>query len=153
MQRLIIISAFVIGGLFLQSSAEAGLANSLGLRNQNRKASRQLAKANKKGLRGGKKGGGNVPPGTVSPCTTLLAQILCSQEGFFILIHDAYDLNLISRRRTKHGIKKLVRGDFRIVGRGGRNEFKRYNNGAKKKQVRREYLAYIFQGGVLPLYY
>jgi len=153
MHRFVIISAFVLGSLFVQNTSEAGLSHSLGLNNQSHKASRQLAKGQRKAFKHGRKGGGHIPPGTVSPCTTLLAQILCSQEDLFILIHDAYDLNLIGRHKTKHFVRKVVKLDFRVVGRSGRREFKQYNNGAKKRQVRKEYLAFMFRGGVLPLYY
>lgn len=153
MRRIVIVVAFILGGMLFQNTSEAALSDSMGLQNLSKKASKQLAKANKKSLRHGKKGGGNIPPGTVSPCTTFLAQVLCAEENLFLLIHDAYDLNLISRHRTKHAVKKIVRSDFKLVGKQGRKEFKRFNDGAKKKQVRRDYLAFMFQGGVLPLYY
>lgn len=153
MQRIVIISAFILGGLFIQNTSEAGLSSSLGFTKASRHANRQLARGQKKALRHGRKSGGHIPPGTVSPCYTLLAQILCNQEDLFILIHDFHDFNLIGRHKTKRFVKRIVRADFRVVGRSGRNEFKRYNSGAKKKHVRRDYLAFMFKGGVLPLYY
>lgn len=153
MRRIVIVVAFILGGLLIQNSSEAAMADSMGLHDLSKKAAKQLAKANKKALKHNKKNGGHIPPGTVSPCTTFLAQVLCSEENLFLLIHDAYDLNLIGRHKTKRAVKKIVRADFKLVGRQARKEFKRFNNGAKKKQVRRDYLAFMFKGGVLPLYY
>lgn len=152
MRRLIVVTAFILGGLFLQNTSEAALSQSLGLQNQSKKAARQLAKANKKALKGNKKGGG-IPPGTVSPYTTLLAQVLGLQEDLFLLVHDAYDLSLVGRHRVKRFLKKTIRADWKLVGKGGQKEFKQYNNGAGKRQIRRDYFAFMFQGGVLPVYY
>lgn len=152
MRRILVITTFIISGLFVQSACEASLAGSLGLQGQSKKAAKQLAKAGKKALKGGKKGG-QVPPGTVSPYTTLLAQLLGTQEGMFLLIHDAYNLNLVGKHKTKRFIRKTIKADFKVVGPAGRKEFKQYNGGAKRRQVRRDYFAFMFQGGLLPIYY
>ena len=45
MRRILVITTFIISGLFVQSACEASLAGSLGLQGQSKKASKQLAKA------------------------------------------------------------------------------------------------------------
>lgn len=152
MRRILVITTFIISGLFVQSACEASLAGSLGLQGQSKKAAKQLAKAGKKSLKSGKKGS-PVPAAAVSPFTTTLSQLLGFQDAMFLVIHDSYDLNLVGKHKVKRFTRKTIKSNFRLMGGSGRKEFKQANSGAGRRQVRRDYFAFMFQGGLLPIYY
>jgi len=152
MRNLLIAVAFIAGSLFVQGTSEASVTDSLGLNNASSKVGSLLSKSDKKALRHNKKSGA-LAPAPVSPCTTILAQVLCAQEDLFTLVHDAFAGNLISRHATRRFVRRTVRSDFKVVGHSGRSEFKTYNNGANQKSVRSDYFSYIFNGGVLPVYF
>ncbi|MFO1022490.1 MAG: hypothetical protein U0903_17600 [Planctomycetales bacterium] len=133
---------------FSPSVAQAKLIDNLGL---NKHQAKQAAKAARKALgKHNHHNGGN--PGAVSPCTTFIAQLLCSQEPTFLFMYDAYQLGQVGKHKVKHFLRRGIRLDFRVAGHKNRQEFKNLN-GVGRRGVIHDYMAAFFQGGVLPIYF
>jgi len=132
-------------GVMGSTSCEAAMGNSL-----SKKAIRKAAKLERKGLRSaGRNGSGQTA--AVSPFTTVLSQILATQDVFFTYAREAFEQSILNQKQVKRLVKKIIKTDFKVVGKAGRKEFITAN-GKKKKDVINDYFSYIFQGGVLPVY-
>ncbi len=140
--------AIVLWGA-MPESASAGLSSSLGLTTK----STISKKVMKQAKRAAKHNRGSIQIGAVvSPYTTVLAQLFHSEENLFIQIHDDFMNSLLSKRQAKHQTKKLVRQSYKAVDRTDRKEFKLANS-IKKGGVKKDWLAYVFQNGVIPVYF
>lgn len=147
--RLAFLFCFLIG--LCQESAQAGLSDALGISGGKKaaKIARKLSRG--KGL--SKRLGGGSVAAVVSPYTTALAQVFQSEEGLFAQIKLGFETQVLSRRQAKKNLKQLVRQAYKSVTRGERKEFRQANSGIRKHSVRKEWAAYVFNNGVIPVYF
>ncbi len=130
-------------------SASAGLANSLGF--TGKKADRHSQKSLKKSARKprGNSGGGPI----TSPYTTALAQIFRNDESLYTQIRDGYAAQQLSRSQARNQARLRVNQSYRSVTRDDRKVFKQANARVSRGGVRKDWFAYIFNNGFLPIYY
>lgn len=150
MRNTFVVMVALLVGTLCTGTAEAKLSDSLRVSSSAQANARAAAKALRKALRNERRTRGDVTS-TASPAKTYLAQVLAAQEGDFTFLRTQYQASSLTKRAARYLTRRIVNKDFATASAGARKAFKNANGFGKNKVIA-DYLNFVLNAGILPLY-